>query len=533
MENDLMANLKVFVNGSVTLAQRTDTNMTKAGVTTYDMYEIFKVGYNTPLKWSPIASWSSNRRIVSHRIYPVHLGRRQLDQLELPISIVVTHPETLQRFDSLDHKYDDTSTKMNYHLLKQIFDVMNATTRFVTVDSWGYEENGTYDGMVGQVLRGEVEIGGTPLLINRERVEILEYLGITSHSKFRFIFRQPRLPAVGNIFLLPFGTSVWVSSFAMLVITSIFLYSTIKAEKIYYENNWDLAQELAKAGHHDVMKESKMKGWMRKMAKVKFIQDSWSDITFLTLGALCQQGFPSEARGTAGRVVTIFLFMTIIVLYTSYAASIVVLLQLPGATIKTLKDLYESPIKLGLDEIIAQRHIFQEMTEPLKMKVYQKIAPPGRPPAFYPMEEGIERMRKGFFAFHVELGSGYEVIRETFTEDETCTLKEINIMPKTTVWLVMKKNSPFEKVFIYALKKVLEFGLSNREETRWISKKPECNKKHLNFEGVGLVDIRHAILMYGVGFSLSLILLLSEIIMNKRRKRKNAKEKASESTDRF
>jgi hypothetical protein len=51
------------------------------------------------------------------------------------------------------------------------------------VDSWGYEENGTYDGMVGEILRGRVEIGGTPLLINRERVEILEYLGITSHSK--------------------------------------------------------------------------------------------------------------------------------------------------------------------------------------------------------------------------------------------------------------------------------------------------------------------------------------------------------------
>ncbi|XP_046384917.1 uncharacterized protein LOC124155243 [Ischnura elegans] len=485
------------------------------------------IAERSPLKWTPIGFWSTSKPVVSHRIYPINLHRRRLDGLEIPISIVVTHPETLNLLDSLDHKYDDTSTKMNYHLLQHILNFMNASARFVPVDSWGYEENGTYNGMVGQILRGKVEIGGTPLLINRDRIEILEYLGITSHSKFRFIFRQPRLSSVGNIFLLPFGANVWVSSFAMLMLTSLFLYSTIKTEKIYYENNIDVALELVKFGDQDQANDSKMKSWALKMAKVKFIQDSWSDITLLTLGALCQQGFPAEARGAAGRIVTIFLFLTIIVLYTSYAASIVVLLQMPGATIRTLQDLYESPIKLGLDEVIASRHIFQEMKEPLKMKIYNKIAPPNRPPAFFSMEEGISKIRGGLFAFHVELGSGYEVIRETFTEDEMCSLQEVNIMPKTNVWLIMRKNSPYKKIFIYALTKVIEFGLSNREENRWVSKKPECNKRHLNFEGVGLIDIRHALLMFGVGFSLSWIFLCSEIMLNRRQKRKRAKKKAS------
>ncbi|KAG8235410.1 hypothetical protein J437_LFUL015866, partial [Ladona fulva] len=186
MQNHILSKLNIFINGSVTLAKRRETNVSGSILPVYSMFDIYKLSYKGPWKFQPVGEWSPNGTEIIRRIYPVDLESKKLSGISIPISIVVTIPDTLNHLDNLHNKFDDTSTKMNYHIISHILDVMNASGHFKVVDSWGYEQNGTYDGMVGQILRGEVEIGGTPLLINRQRIEILEYVGYTSHSRVPF-----------------------------------------------------------------------------------------------------------------------------------------------------------------------------------------------------------------------------------------------------------------------------------------------------------------------------------------------------------
>ncbi|KAG8235411.1 hypothetical protein J437_LFUL015867 [Ladona fulva] len=273
-------------------------------------------------------------------------------------------------------------------------------------DSWGYKINGTYNGMVGKLQAGEAEIGATALFLTEERMRILDYVSMTTTTRFRFIFRQPKLSSVKNIFLLPFNQAVWVSCYAITFIVAFMLYFSVK-----YENNFAMVTDKSK----------------EKRARGRFFAD---------------------ARGVAGRLVTIALYIEVILLYTSYSANIVALIQSSGLVIRSVSDLLHSPMRIGVHDVVYNRYFFaQKFQDPEKNELYRKkIAPTGKKSAYYTMEEGIERVRKGLFAFHVELGSGYKLIQETFANDEKCDLYEIPFLPVSNAWIAIKKHSPYRKI---------------------------------------------------------------------------------------
>lgn len=62
------------------------------------------------------------------------------------------------------------------------------------------------------------------------------------------------------------------------------------------------------------------------------------------------------------------------------------------------------------------------------------------------VEEGVEKVRNTFFAFHVELGPAYKVIRDTFFEHEKCDLKQISYLRLSSPWCVLRKNSSFKEI---------------------------------------------------------------------------------------
>lgn len=54
----------------------------------------------------------------------------------------------------------------------------------------------------------------------------------------------------------------------------------------------------------------------------------------------------------------VVVFIILMFLYTSYSANIVALLQSPSKKIKTLKDLYNSRLKLGADDTVYNHYYF-------------------------------------------------------------------------------------------------------------------------------------------------------------------------------
>jgi len=82
----------------------------------------------------------------------------------------------------------------------------------------------------------------------------------------------------------------------------------------------------------------------------------------LVFGAICQQGSPVEARTIPGRIVTISMLIGIIFLFTSYSASIVVILQSTSNSIQTVEDLWKSRLPVGAEDVGYNKYLIRVST---------------------------------------------------------------------------------------------------------------------------------------------------------------------------
>ncbi|XP_063921270.1 glutamate receptor-like [Zophobas morio] len=341
-------------------------------------------------------------------------------------SYVITNEDSLKHLVDYRNRHMDALSKLNYILANILMDYLNATRKFIVRKSWGYKNvtTGVFSGMAGDLHTGLADLAGTPLFITPERMEFIDYIAATTPAFMKFIFRAPPLSYVTNVFTLPFDSAVWHYSFVMVAIVVVFIYVIVAWE-------W---------------REIKFRNTIVDHPTPP-LRPNFFDVLMLEIGAITQQGSDVEPQSNAGRIITIFTLATLMFLYTSYSANIVALLQSTTNSIQTLEDLLHSRIKLGVEDIIYGHYYFENAKEPVRKAIYeQKVAPKGQKPNFMTAEQGIRKVQEGFFAFHVELHTGYNLISNIFQEGEKCGLKEIDYENFFEPYIGIKKRSPYKEI---------------------------------------------------------------------------------------
>lgn len=64
-------------------------------------------------------------------------------------------------------------------------------------------------------------------------------------------------------------------------------------------------------------------------------------------------------------------------------------------------------------------------------------------------EDGVELIKTGAYAFHVEESTAYKIISRTFDEKLICKLSEIEAYRSDRLYLSLQKNSTFREIFTY------------------------------------------------------------------------------------
>lgn len=55
---------------------------------------------------------------------------------------------------------------------------------FDITNTWGYRgENGSWSGMIGMLQRREIDIGGTGTFLVSERIGVVQYIQLYTHTK--------------------------------------------------------------------------------------------------------------------------------------------------------------------------------------------------------------------------------------------------------------------------------------------------------------------------------------------------------------
>ncbi|EFA10663.2 Glutamate receptor 1-like Protein [Tribolium castaneum] len=436
-------------------------------------------------------------RFVQHsfdRFY-TNTKRTNLMGTTIKISYVITNLDSLNHLWDYRNSHIDAINKLNYILVHNLMDFLNASRQFTMQPTWGYKNSttGLYSGMAGDLQKGLADLGGTPLFFTPDRIDIIDYIAATTPTYMKFIFRAPPLSYVTNVFTLPFDSAVWHYCFVMVAVVVVCIYVIVVWE-------WKETKFEEKDTH----------------SHIDTLRPNIFDVVMFEIGAITQQGTNAEPKSNSGRIITIFSFLTLMFLYTSYSANIVALLQSTSDSIKNLEDLLNSRIKLGVEDIVYAHYYFENAQEPVRKAIYQqKVAPKGQKPNFMTAEEGIRKVQQGFFAFHVELSTGYKIIGEVFQEGEKCGLKEIEYVNLIEPWLATQKKSPYKEVMKIGMRKMHETGVQNREIRKIYTRKPQCHSGGSNFGSVGLIDCYSAFLTFGVGIAFAFLLFVMELIVRR------------------
>lgn len=332
--------------------------------------------------------------------------------------------------------------------------------------------------MIGVLEEKAADLGASPLFFTADRIDVIEYIACTSETRSKFVFRSPKLSYTDNVFLLPFDSGVWKCLGAMVVLASVVLYIGSRAE-------W--------TSH--IITES---------ADPTVLRPSLYETFFVLYCAFCQQGSFSLPITFGSRLIAMVSFTALMFMYASYSANIVALLQSPSSKIRTLEDLYNSRIKLGVDDTVFNHYYFSHADEKIRAGIFaDKIKHKDGTESFFNLSDGVQMVRDGLFAFHMEVGVGYKILLETFQEDEKCGLQEIQYLQVIDPFYAIQKNSSYKELFKVGLLRLREFGIQDRENSRLYTKKPKCAGHGAKFISVGLIDVEPALLvfLYGVGLA--------------------------------
>lgn len=344
--------------------------------------------------------------------------------------------------------------------------------------------------MIGELTTKKSELGASPLFMTLDRISEIDYIVCTSKTRSKFVFRSPKLSYTENVFLLPFDTYVWVSLISMSVIASLVLFVSANIE-------WKTMLNV----HVYPTKDEKV------------LQPSLRECIFLLYCAFCQQGSTFMPCSLGSRLITLVSFVALMFMYSSYSANIVALLQSPSNKIRSLEDLYNSRLSLGVDDTVFNHYYFSH-AEGVRRKIYEdKIIQKSGFENFLNLSDGVRKIRDELFAFHMEVGVGYKILQEIFEEHDKCGLQEIAYLQVVDPYYAIQKNSSYKEIFKNALLRMKEFGLHDRENSKLYTKRPKCGTHGGGkFISVGIVDIEPAIKIFLIGLTIGISIFILEKI---------------------
>nr|XP_019531056.2 uncharacterized protein LOC109402795 [Aedes albopictus] len=410
--------------------------------------------------------------------------RKNLRGYAMPTGVAITSPEKHTGISDVSDTLHDLFAKANYPLIKELTYDMNFKLNLIQVDQGGWKTNNTFTGLMGLFLNRTVELGAMGNLMRSERMEVADFTIVTLLLKTCVIFKQPPLSLVSNIFELPFSGEVWLSCLGFILICWVIMMSF----RFYSK------QELLTPG---------------------------DALTFI-IGTMCQQDIYLTAHFNSTKFLFFVAKLASFFIFTAYSATIIALLQSPSRAITSIDDLTASPLKVGAMETVYIWVYFTEAKDVQVQKLFRKkIKPFGKESLIEP-DVGMQRVRDELYAFQVESNAAYQLIKRTFTPQDTCKIHELEAVKVAPFSIPVRKGSKYRELIRQRLTWQMEVGIMHRAHMIWIAQKPKCEAGVAAFNSVGTEEMRFLYKLLPVGMALAWFILGAELYRKRRLQKREA-----------
>ncbi|CAH1268315.1 GRIA2 [Branchiostoma lanceolatum] len=372
----------------------------------------------------------------------------------------------------------------------------NYTIREVADGKYGaVDGNGTWNGMVGELISRKADLAVAPLTINMAREEVIEFSKPYMSVGISIMIKKPQKSKPGVFsFLDPLAYEIWMCILFAYIGVSVVLFLVSRFSP--YE--WHTADS---AGGASIEEEQ--------------INDFgiWNSLWF-SLGAFMQQGCDISPRSVSGRMVGgAWWFFTLIII-SSYTANLAAFLTVERMVtpIESADDLAkQTEIAYGTVTSGSTEAFFKSATIPVYMKMWTYMSNANPSPMVSSNGDGIAKVRssKGKYAFLLESAQN-----EYIEQRKPCdTMKAGSNLDSKGYGIGMPKNSSRRQAITLAVLELREEGVLQSLETKWWYDKGECgpsessNKGETNALSLSNVAGVFYILVGGLGLAMMAALL--------------------------
>ncbi|XP_065225873.1 glutamate receptor ionotropic, kainate 2-like [Planococcus citri] len=356
----------------------------------------------------------------------------------------------------------------------------------------GTNKNGTWNGMIGFIQRGQADLACADITINREREEAVDITSPFMDLGIAILYKKPQNQSPGFFsFLSPFNTEVWILVVTAYVTVSVLFFIMGRISPYEWRNPFPCIDDPDELEN----------------------QFTLSNSFWFTIGALMQQGSEIAPVSVSTRMAAgVWWFFTLIMVacYTANLAAFLTI-ETPSEDFTNVKELYENPeVEYGLMKNGATETFFMTSSNDLYQKMYQHMKDNADRVITKNAEEGVLRAedvnRK--YAFLMESSQiEYEMERH-------CTLTQVGKpIDSKGYGIAMKKDSWYLGLFSQSILKMQEEGTLNDLKRKWWKEKyaTACAKDEPDeAETLGLPNLGGVFIVLGTGVLLAMVIAVFE-----------------------
>ncbi|KAJ0179643.1 hypothetical protein K1T71_004234 [Dendrolimus kikuchii] len=233
-----------------------------------------------------------------------------------------------------------------------------------------------------------------------------------------------------------------------------------------------------------------------------------------------------------GRKLTLLIVgLTSMLLYNYYTSSVVSwLLNAAAPSIASLDALINSDFELIFEDIGYTRGWLdnpgffyysgyenpkEDILRDIKVTSGKRTMQP-----LQPVEDGLQFIRTGKYAYHTEPYTASQVISKTFEEKELCELGSLPMMFPAQVYIYSQRRSPYKQFFVWSLMRLSERGHLKASQARFAGTIPACSGSMPRALALGQAAPAFALLIEAA--LLALCIMLWEILWSRSLKNRRA-----------
>uniref|UniRef100_A0A336M5B3 CSON010891 protein n=1 Tax=Culicoides sonorensis TaxID=179676 RepID=A0A336M5B3_CULSO len=375
-----------------------------------------------------------------------------------------------------------------YQLVKIYSEIFNFQIHLIRVSEYGMlrPNSAQWNGLVGMIQNRFVDFGAQSFILAKTRVPVMDSgFSVIKYRQF-FVFCHPEHTTMQkSAFLMPLSSEVWLSILLIAISTVIVLVILQIFEK-----------QLS-------LKENQI------------------FIFINVVGILAQQGLSFDAfKSIKSRIIIIFFLFMSLISFQFYSASIVGSLLTPAPrTITTIKSLYESNMKIIMDDHPSSKIIFKLVTDPDLVKLYETRIK-GKE-VFVPVREGIDQMKNERKALLTYVDENADLFKKSLTHAQLERLQTIPIFPqdhRALLVMPLVKGAPFNELIRQGNLRLTENGMKKFILDKFNAKLAEKSVKSFDPAVVDFARTAQIFYTLMIGIVLSFIVLVLEIILKRVRK---------------